>query len=159
MELVHWVNRSPGIEGKRGFEDLDCYKYAMDVMVNAHRLANTLPVEEKFDLAQQIRRSAKSISANIAEGYGRYHYLDTLKFYSNARGSLNETLSHVITSHALGYIDQEYFEKLYELIRKTEKTLNGLMNYVRQKKAGQNDFGDRAIREDNEFFLADFEEE
>ncbi len=158
MEIVRGVYQSPGEAGKRGFEDLDCYMQATDVVVNVHRLANSLPNEEKFDLVQQMRRSSKSITANIAEGYGRYHYLDTLKFYSNARGSLNETLSHVITAYTLGYIQKDYFEGLYTLIRQTEKTLNGLMSYVRQKKAGQDLYGDKSIREDaDSYFLAEGE--
>ncbi len=81
MELRKAVYSSPGEPGKRGFEDLECFKLALDVIVNAHAFAKTLPPEEKFDMAPQIRASAKSITANIAEGYGRYHYLDSLKFY------------------------------------------------------------------------------
>src|SRR5437764_606965 len=98
MELIRADYRSPGEQGRAGFEDLDCFKLALDVMVNAHTFAKILPSEEKFDLADQIRRSSKSVTANIAEGYGRFHYLDSLKFYSNARGSLNETLAHFINA-------------------------------------------------------------
>jgi len=102
---------SPGEPGKRGFEDLECYKLALDVMVNAHQFAQRLPADEKYDLVQQVRRSSKSVTANIAEGYGRYHYLDSLRFYSNARGSLNETLNHFINGRVLEYSDQAYFEQ------------------------------------------------
>jgi four helix bundle protein len=121
-------------------------------------MAKSLPADEKFDLVQQIRRSSKSVTANIAEGYGRFHYLDTLKFYSNARGSLNETLSHVITAHALGYIDQEYFEKLYDLIRQAEKTLNGLMKYVRQNIAARDLYGRRGVKEESDQYPDNTEE-
>ena len=67
-------------------------------MVECHRVANVLPAREKYDLVSQIRRSSKSVMANIAEGYGRYHYLDSLRFYYIARGSLEETISHLITA-------------------------------------------------------------
>ncbi|MDH5505809.1 MAG: four helix bundle protein [Anaerolineae bacterium] len=155
MELLRAKYASPGESGKRGFEDLDCYKLALDVMVNAHQVAKTLPADEKFDLVQQIRRCSKSVPANIAEGYGRYHYLDTLRFYAIARGSLNETLNHFITANVLGYIDQKYFEQVYELTRQAERTLNGIINYVRTKKSGSNLFGDKLVKEESPGYVFD----
>lgn len=148
MELLRAKYTSPGEAGKRGFEDFDCYKLALDVIVNAQTFARQLPPEEKFDMAPQVRKSAKSVTANIAEGYGRYHYLDSLKFYSNARDSLNETLGHFINASVLGYIEQTYFEAVYRLIRQTEQTLNGYMNYVRRQKTGSDLYGDRTVRDE-----------
>jgi four helix bundle protein len=78
--------------GKRGFEDLDCYKLALKIVQEAYRVSQTLPADEKYNLISQIRRASVSITLNIAEGYGRYHYLDSLRFYYIARGSLEETL-------------------------------------------------------------------
>lgn len=148
MELRKASYTSPGEPGKRGFEDLDCFKLALDVVVNAHDFARTLPADEKFDMVPQIRRASKSITANIAEGYGRYRYLDSLKFYSNARSSLNEVVAHLINARVLGYGEDKFFESFYSLIRQTEKTLNGFMNYVRQQKAGE-DSGSRTVREES----------
>jgi four helix bundle protein len=147
VEVIKAEYTSPGSAGKRGFEDLECYILALDIIVNAYELARNLPREEKYDLAVQIRRSAKSITANIAEGYGRYHYLDSLKYYSIARGELNETLAHFINARVLGYIDQESFEQIYALIRKTEVTLNGFMNYIRKKRSGEPEYGNHFISE------------
>ncbi|MCI0476437.1 MAG: four helix bundle protein [Anaerolineales bacterium] len=149
MQLLKASYKSPEVAGKRGFEDLECFKLALDVVVNAHAFARTLPPEEKYDLAMQIRRAAKSVTANIAEGYGRYHYLDGLKFYSNARGSLNEVLGHLVNAKVLNYCEQEYFDTFYMLIRRTEKALNGFMNYVRQQKAGEDASGSRTLREES----------
>ena len=140
--------QSPGQPGRRGFEDLECYKLALHIIVGVRDLIKSLPPEEKLDLAVQIRRSSKSIAANIAEGYGRYHYLDSLYKYSIARGELNETLSHVINAKVLGYIDQTIFEPLYLLIRETEQTLNGYMGYVQRQRAGSKEYGDKVLRED-----------
>lgn len=84
---------SPGEKGKRGFEDLECYKLALEMMAKIHDFSKTLPAEEKYDLCAQIRRSSKNVTGNIAETYGRYHYLDSLHYYSIARGELNETLA------------------------------------------------------------------
>jgi hypothetical protein len=64
-----------------GFEDLDCYQLALQVLKEAYRVANHLPAVERYNLADQLRRAATSVTLNIAEGYGRYHYLDKLRFY------------------------------------------------------------------------------
>ncbi|NBS53827.1 MAG: four helix bundle protein, partial [Spartobacteria bacterium] len=56
-----------------------------------------MPKEEKYRLGDQLTRASRSITANIAEGYGRFHYLDSSKFFSNARGSTYEVLDHLIT--------------------------------------------------------------
>ncbi len=156
MELVRSNYKSPGEAGKRGFEDLECYMLALDVIANAYQLARSIPNEDKYDLAPQIRQSAKSVTSNIAEGYGRYHYLDSLKFYSNARGSLNETLSHFIEARVVGYIDQAYFDQVYALIRQTERALNGYMTYVRKQQAGADLYSNRAAREEqSEYIFSD----
>ena len=139
---------SPGEPGKRGFEDLECYKLALEVMAEIHAFSKTLPADEKFDMYSQIRRSSKGITGNIGEGYGRYHYLDSLRFYSIARGELNETLTHLINAEVLGYLDQTKFEELYKLTRSAEQTLNGYMSYVRRQKSGSQEFGDKAVHED-----------
>ena len=151
--------QSPGQPGKRGFEDLDCYQLALEVMAKIHTFSKTLPPDEKFDMYSQIRRSAKGITGNIGEAYGRYHYLDSLRFYSIARGELNETLAHLIDAKVLNYIDQENFEKLYKLIRSAEQTLNGYMNYVRRQKTGSQEFGDKTVHEDQaEYDISEYKE-
>ena len=157
MELRKVTYSSLGVSGARGFEDLECYQLALAVMVNAHEFVNQLPLEEKYDLVSQIRRSSKSTPANIAEGYGRYHYLDSLKFYSNARGSLNETLAHFINARSLAYIDQVYFDLLYQLARQAEKALNGYMNYVRRQRFGQ-ELDNNPLREETvDYTVEDYE--
>ena len=151
--------QSPGQPGKRGFEDLDCYQLALEVMAKIHTFSKSLPPDEKFDMYSQIRRSAKGITGNIGEAYGRYHYLDSLRFYSIARGELNETLAHLIDAKVLNYIDQENFEELYKLIRITEQTLNGYMNYIRRQKTGSQEFGDKAVHENHaEYDITDYKE-
>jgi four helix bundle protein len=145
--------QSPGEPGKRGFEDLECYKLALEVMANVHAFSQTLPPDEKYDLYVQIRRSSKSVTVNIGEGYGRYHYLDSLHYYSIARGELNETLAHLIDAKVLNYIEQPEFEALYKLIRQTEQALNGFMSYIRRQRAGSQEYGDKKLHEDQ----ADYE--
>jgi len=137
---------------KSGFEDLDCYKLSLQLMVNVHDIAKILPLEEKFDLADQIRRASKSTPTNIAEGYGRHHWLDALRFYYIARGSLNETISHLIVARTLEYIEQSLFEELYDLARQAERALNGYIAFVNRRKDGQALFGDRMLRETEQIY-------
>jgi four helix bundle protein len=64
---------------QRGFEDLECYKFALNVVREAYQVAQRLPAEEKYNLADQLRRAGVSVTLTNAEGYGRYHYLDSLR--------------------------------------------------------------------------------
>lgn len=150
---------SPGEIGKRGFEDLECYQLALAVMAKIHGFSKTLPPDEKYDLYAQIRRSSKGVTGNIGEAYGRYHYLDSLRFYSIARGELNETLARLIDAKVLDYIDQSGFQELYKLIRQTEQSLNGFMAYVRRQRAGSREFGDNVLHEDHAQYETDGYEE
>ncbi|MBN1933287.1 MAG: four helix bundle protein, partial [Anaerolineae bacterium] len=82
---------------RQSFETLKAWQLARQLMLACHRMSRGLPREERYDLADQIRRSSKSVMANIAEGYGRYHYVDKQRFFYYARGSLTETINHIIT--------------------------------------------------------------
>jgi len=146
---------SLGEKGKSGFEELEFYQLALEVMAKVHEFAKSLPPVEKFDMFSQIRRSSKSVTANIAEGYGRYHYLDSLRAYSIVRGELNETLAHLINARVLNFIEQKAFDELYQLIRKTEQLLNGYMAYVRRQRAGSQEFGEKVAREAGEGYDVD----
>lgn len=66
----------------KGFTELDCYKNGRDLKKSISTMAIKFPNEEKYELVFQIKRSSRSITANIAEGYGRYTYSDTRHFLS-----------------------------------------------------------------------------
>ncbi len=129
-------------EGERGFEDLECYQLALQVLREAYRVARLLPPEERYNLSDQLRRSATSVVLNIAEGYGRYHYLDSLRFYYVARGSLEETLSGFIACKELGYTLDE-LPRQRELCHQALRSLNGYIRYVRRQQQGRQEYGDR----------------
>ena len=131
-----------GEEVSKGFEDPQAWQLARQLMIACHALADRMPTSERYDLVQQIRRSSKSVMANIAEGYGRYHYLDSLRFFYFARGSLTETISHLITAHDLRYTDDQQHHVMYDLGRETERTLNGYINFVWRQQQGRNDYGE-----------------
>lgn len=79
----------------KGYKDLECYIQGRNLRMQISELVKTLPDKEKFLLANQITRSARSITANIAEGYGRYTFTDTRNFFIIARGSVTETMEHL----------------------------------------------------------------
>ena len=90
------------------FEDLECWKACRRLRIFvAKTIVPVLPKEERYGLTSQILRSARATTANIAEGYGRFHYLDNAKFCSNARGSCFETLDHLITANDEDMITNE----------------------------------------------------
>src|SRR5215813_14160827 len=76
----------------RTFEDLEVYQIAREFRKTMYQVTRQLPSFEKFELGSQIRRASVSLTNNIAEGHGRYHYLEQIKFCLNARGSLEELL-------------------------------------------------------------------
>lgn len=97
-----------------------------------------LPREEKFRLGDQVLRSARSITANIAEGYGRFHYLDNSKFCSMARGSCYETLDHLITAQDEGMLTAEMLLVGREKFEHTKRLLNGYMRYLKRTATSPN---------------------
>ncbi len=141
------------VKGKRGFEDLDAYKLALKVVQEAYRISKSLPTDEKYNLISQIRRASVSITLNIAEGYGRYHYLDSLRFYYIARGSLEEVLSAFIVCNELGYTKGK-LESQRQLYGNTIRALNGYIRYVRNQKQGYKEYGERAVKEEVTFYDA-----
>src|SRR6185503_4642749 len=96
----------------RSFTDLDAWKKSHDLRKNISILVKGFPQDEKYRLTDQIIRSSRSIGNNIAEGHGRYHYVDSKKFFINARGSASETIDHLIIALNENYIDQVIFENL-----------------------------------------------
>src|ERR1700716_138323 len=74
------------------FEDLEVYQVAREFRKAMYRVAKQFPDTEKFGLASQVRHAAVSLTNNIAEGHGRFHFLEQIKFLLQARGSLEELL-------------------------------------------------------------------
>ena len=131
----------------RGFEDLECYQLALKVMQEAYGVIRRLPPQEKYNLDSQMRKCSVSGVQNIAEGYGRYHYLDSIRFFYIARGSLAETLSAFIVCDTLGYTPGE-LSRQRDLCHQAIRSLSGYVRYVRTQKQGQQEYGDRVLRED-----------
>lgn len=117
----------------RTFEDLECWKACRELRIFvAKSLCKALPKEERYRLGDQILRSARSTTANIAEGYGRFHYLDNAKFCSNARGSCWETIDHMITANDEELISDDLLDQGRDLASKAVALLNGYISYLRK---------------------------
>lgn len=115
------------------FEDLECWKACRELrLFVAKTVKPVLPEEERFGLTSQIVRAARSATANIAEGYGRFHYMDNAKFCSNSRGSAWEVLDHLITANDEDMISDELFVAGRELVSTAVKLLNGYINYLKK---------------------------
>ena len=91
------------------FVDLELWKQPRKIRNSISVLTKSFPVEEKYRLTDQIIRSSRSIGNNIAEGHGRYHYQDNIRFCIIARGSLSETLDHLMFALDEKIITEESF--------------------------------------------------
>ena len=124
-------------KGYQTFEDLEAYKAAREFRNAMCGVSRRLPTFEKFELASQIRRAAVSLTNNIAEGHGRFHYLDQIKFMLQARGSLQELIDDLNVCE-----DEEYVPSSEVAQRKQPgwhvlKLLNGYLRWLRERKTGQ----------------------
>lgn len=126
----------------KSFEELDCWKACRQLRLFVMReVIPVLPAEEKFRLANQLVRSARSTTANVAEGYGRYSFMDNRKYVGIARGSCFEVMDHLITARDEGLISDGLLGKGRGLEQEAIRLLNGYMSYL--KRANQSTGSDQ----------------
>ena len=117
------------------FEDLDAYKIAREFRKAMYGVARRLPESEKFGLvSRQVRRAAISLTNNIAEGHGRFHYPDQIKFMLQARGSLEELLDDLNVCQDEAYWPPADISLLKEQGWRVHKVLNGYIRFLRGRK-------------------------
>ena len=119
------------------FEDLEVWKECRKLRMHVSSVVKTFPTEEKYPMIDQLIRASRSITANIAEGHGRFHYQENIQFCRQARGSLSETLDHFICAQDENYIsiDQlSIFRNQYNLCL---KILNGYVAYLQKMKLNE----------------------
>ncbi|MDQ3682965.1 MAG: four helix bundle protein [Bacteroidota bacterium] len=119
--------------GYQSFEELEVWKKALQLKIEIHALTKNFPPEERFRLTDQIIRSSRSINAQIAEGHGRRTNPDRSRFCVIARGSLSETLNHLIDAFDSTYISNETLAYFRNKISEVEKLLNGYINFLEKK--------------------------
>jgi four helix bundle protein len=114
----------------KSFRDMDVWQKAHNLSVEVFRLTNPLPRSEDYALTSQLRRSSNSISANIAEGFGRTTKKDKSYFYTVARGSAYETQNHLLYGNGVNYFEEKVVNQLIqeydELIHQLNKIMKSL---------------------------------
>ena len=115
------------------FEDLDVWKMARDVRKNIATIVRSFPREESNKLVDQMIRSSRSVTANIAEGYGRFYFKENIQFCRQARGSLFELIDHLTVALDEGYINNIEYIRIRNECYSLVKMLNGYIKYLRSR--------------------------
>ena len=116
------------------FEDLECWQRGNELkFFFKENILLKLPASEKFQLYSQILRASRSTTANIAEGWGRYHYKENIKFLLNARGSVAEILDHSLEARSWDYIDEETLGEIRIRTTRCIQIINGYIRYLRKE--------------------------
>lgn len=121
----------------KGFKDLIMWQKSIDFAIFIYKLCKVFPADEKFVMISQIQRAVLSISANIAEGYGRTSSKEFVRFLSISLGSSAEVESFVEMARRLEYIDQKEYDyandlngEIRRMIKSTIRTINCKMENV-----------------------------
>src|SRR6059058_1597992 len=146
-----------GADKFRTFEDLEVYQLAREFRKKMYAVTRQLPDFEKFDLASQIRRAAVSLTNNIAEDHGRYHFADQVRFFLGSRGSLQELVDDLNVCHDEKYIENGKVEELKSEAWRVLGLINGYLRYLRDRKTDERSIvreGDRTLSADDDDALA-----
>src|SRR5436853_3156469 len=134
---------TPDGSGFRTFEDLEVYKAAREFRKKMYGVTRRLPDSEKFELAGQIRRAAVSLTNNMAEGHGRYHFADQVRFFLGSRGSLQELVDDLNVCNDEKYLQKDEVAELKKEAWRVLGLINGYLRYLRDRRAS----GGSVIRE------------
>lgn len=112
------------------FEDLRVWQDAIELAVVVYKTTKAFPDDERYGITSQIRRAASSISANIAEGFGRRSLKDKTHFYTMAYGSILEMKNFLHLSFRLEYIEEDPVQGLLDTALSIQKQLNALISTI-----------------------------
>lgn len=118
----------------KNFTDLEVWQLAHKFKLNVYKLTKYFPEDEKYVSIPNMKRAGKSISANIAEGFGRYHYLENVQCCRRARGELDETIDHLISARDLKHASMEECNKLIKEGVRIRQVLNGYIRSILKQK-------------------------
>lgn len=116
------------------FKELETWKLCRQLRLDIWSKVKLFPLDEKYRLADQLIRSSRSATTQIAEGYGRFHYLENVHFCRISRGSLSEIIDHLSVALDSGYISVEEHDKLEAQTMNCIKILNGYIRYLLKAK-------------------------
>jgi len=117
----------------QNFHDLDAWQKGHLLTLEVYKITRKFPKEELFGIVSQIRRAASSITANIAEGFARYHFKDKARFYYQSRGSVAEVQNFLLLARDLKFIDERTCKELGELANDVRQILNGLIRSIEKQ--------------------------
>lgn len=115
----------------QSFTDLNVWKEGHKLVIAVYQTTKLFPKTETYSLVDQMRRAASSVTANIAEGFGRQTYKEKLQFYFLAQGSLTELKNFILIARDVGYLEQKEFDALAEQSNLTHKLLQGFLQKTR----------------------------
>ena len=116
------------------FEKLQCWQSCFELKTYLRKtVLVSLPKTERYELYSQILRASRSATANIAEGWGRYHYKENVKFLLNSRGSISEILDHALEARSWDYISDEVLEEIRNQTSSCIRLINGYIKYLRKE--------------------------
>jgi four helix bundle protein len=117
----------------KNYKELDVWINSKKLVKDTYLMTKGFPKEELYGITSQIRRSAVSVPANIAEGHGRNHSKDSIQFFHISRGSLYELETLIILATDLEYLSETNSKQLLSNIETCRKLLNGLIRYFESK--------------------------
>jgi len=117
----------------RTYRDLVAWQKAMTLAECVYRVTTALPADERFGLVSQMRRSATSVPANIAEGFGRGRKAEFRRFLEIARGSLFELQTHAELARRMGWIKGLALTQMRDLMHELDAVLAGLIRSVKAR--------------------------
>lgn len=122
------------MEHLKSFEELKCWQEAVLLRKSLKSFLESLPKFEEYRLKDQIIRCLRSVTNNIAEGYGRFNYQENIQFCRISRGSLFEIIDHLLVAAEENYIEEKDLLIKKEHINKCLALLNGYINYLKKAK-------------------------
>lgn len=131
------MNKSNNNKTTSTFETLAVWKEPRNLRNEISKLTKVFPADERYRLTDQMLRSSRSVTANIAEGHGRYHYQENIQFCRQSRGSLYELLDHLTVALDEEYIAKNTFILLKDKVLKVVKILNGYVSYLKKQKKSE----------------------
>jgi len=120
------------VKAVKSYRDLEVWQKGVGLAVQVCQMARHFPAFERFGLAAQLQRSALSIPANIAEGWGRGSTNEFVWFLKVAKGSLHELETHLIVAHQLGYLSAQRLEEFLEETETISRMLLALIRTLRK---------------------------
>ena len=133
----------------KSFQELEVWQKSHNLVLQTYRATEGFPDKEKYGIVSQVRRSAASVPANIAEGFGRRTTKELLQFLANANGSLEETRYFLLLSRDLGYLANERYAELEKECTSVAQMIAALGRSLKARLAGLH--GSRATGHDRKW--------